>query len=123
MKTIKLKPLSINDAYRGRRFKSMDYKQYAKDLPFLLPKLEVPEGKLQLHLEFGFSNQASDTDNCIKPFLDLLQECYGFNDKRVFRIIAEKEIVPKGNEYIKFILVPLQPKKLYAVQPNHGEVP
>lgn len=104
MARIEIKPLSINEAYRGKVYKSPEYKQYTKDIPLLLPKFTVPDGNLELTLEFGFSSMASDVDNCIKPFLDMLQECYGFNDKRVYKVTAEKKIVKKGEEYIKFDL-------------------
>ena len=68
----------------------------------LLPKISIPKGKLTLTLEAGFSNKASDIDNFIKPFLDILQKRYHFNDKDIYRLIVEKTIVPKGKEYIKF---------------------
>jgi Holliday junction resolvase RusA-like endonuclease len=69
---------------------------------FLLPKLEIPEGNLQIDFEFGFSNKASDLDNPIKPFLDILQKKYGFDDSRVWKATVLKTIVKKGEEFIKF---------------------
>jgi Holliday junction resolvase RusA-like endonuclease len=102
MAKINIKPMSFNRAYRGRVFKSQEYKQYTRDIPFLLPKITVPEGELRLDITFGFSNKASDIDNCIKAFLDLLQDCYGFNDKMVYELNVKKEIVVKGKEYIDF---------------------
>jgi Holliday junction resolvase RusA-like endonuclease len=75
---------------------------------YLLPKLELPQGKLKLNIVFGFSNKASDIDNCVKPFLDMLQEAYSFNDKMVYELNVKKEIVPKGLDFIDFSLVSLE---------------
>jgi len=102
MTTIKMKPLSVNNAWQGKRFKSPVYTLYERSVMLLLPKLEIPDGNLQIDFEFGFSNKASDLDNPIKPFLDILQKKYGFNDSRVWKATILKTIVPKGSEFIKF---------------------
>jgi Holliday junction resolvase RusA-like endonuclease len=106
MITVKIKPLSVNEAWQGKRFKTVAYSRYRRALAFMLPKLEVPAGPLELHLEFGFSNSASDFDNPVKCFVDSLQEKYGFNDKLIMRAIIEKKKVKKGEEYIKFQILP-----------------
>ena len=99
---INIKPLSVNQVWQGRRFKTPIYKKYENELLFMLPKLEIPEGKLQLTIIFGFSSSASDWDNPIKPFQDILQKRYGFNDSRVYKATIIKEIVKKGQEFIEF---------------------
>lgn len=110
--SIEVKPLSVNKVWQGRRFKTQDYKNYEELLMGLLPDdVEVPEGKLELHLNWGFSSSASDWDNPIKPFQDILQKKYDFNDNRVFRAIVEKEIVPKGEEYIEFLITNYEEKE------------
>lgn len=104
MYAIKTKPLSVNKCWQGRRFKTDDYKNYEQELFLLLPKIKIPKGKLKLFLEFGFSSKASDIDNGVKPFVDILQKKYGFNDKAIYEINLVKTDVPKGEEYIKFEL-------------------
>jgi hypothetical protein len=52
---LKIKPLSVNNAWQGRRFKTYKYKQFERDVLFTLPKLGIPEGKLQIEICFGFS--------------------------------------------------------------------
>ena len=99
---INIKPLSVNQVWQGRRFKTPIYKKYEKELIFMLPKLQIPEGKLELTIVFGFSSSASDWDNPIKPFQDILQKRYGFNDSRVYKATIIKEIVKKGQEFIEF---------------------
>jgi len=48
------------------------------------------------------SNKGFDLDNSLKPFIDILQKKYGFNDNRIYSITAMKRIVPKGEEFISF---------------------
>ncbi len=106
MITLAIKPLSVNDAWQGRRYKTVLYKNYEQAMDFLLPKrLDIPNGNLSISFEFGFSNKASDVDNPVKPVLDILQKKYDFNDSRVYEINAHKKIVPKGKEYVKFAIV------------------
>lgn len=97
-----LKALSLNSAYRGRRFTTPELKQFKRDVSILLPKLKIPDGKLQVKYRFGVSSKNSDGDNLIKCFQDALAECYGFNDKRIYKWEVEKVDVRKGSEYIKF---------------------
>jgi len=105
MINIKLKPLSVNQAWRGRRYKSNQYKSFERKLLYLLPTLLVPDGKLQLNLQLGFSNRGSDLDNPVKMIQDVLSKKYGFNDNLIYRIVLDKVIVKKGKEFIKFELV------------------
>lgn len=64
--------------------------------------MEVPEGKLLLNITFGLSSKNADWDNPIKPFQDVLQIKYGFNDRRVYKGVIEKVDVKKGEEFIEF---------------------
>jgi len=102
---IDIKPLSVNQVWMGRRFKTPKYKAYEKELLLKLKKINIPDGKLEIHLIFGFSNKNSDWDNPIKPFQDILQKKYGFNDRSVYKAIVEKKDVPKGKEFIKFKII------------------
>jgi len=102
---IGIKPLSVNDCYKGRRFRTKDYDNYERTLMFLLPKIEMPEPPYAIYLEFGFSSKASDWDNCIKNFQDCLQKKYDFNDKEIYTGFVKKKIVPKGQEYVTFQII------------------
>lgn len=81
-----------------------NYKGYTNHVMYLLRplKLEIPEGKLEIRFTWGVATAASDTDNPCKPFLDILSKYYDFNDNKVYRIIQEKKVVGKGNEFIDF---------------------
>jgi len=112
---ILIKPLSVNDAWKGRRFKTEKYSWYETQLMFLLSNSNefrtLKKGeKLAVELNFGFSSHSSDWDNGIKQFMDVISKKYGFNDNRIFKGVIEKEIVRKGSEYVSF--------KVYRYDPN-----
>ena len=103
---LNIRPISVNRCWQGRRFKTEEYKSYEQEMIYRLPKMNVPKGKLQIKIKWGFSSEASDIDNPIKPLLDILQKKYGFNDKLIYKIELEKEDVKKGEEFIEFDLSP-----------------
>ena len=103
---VKIKALSVNEAWQGRRFKTKKYKSYAQELSMLLPKTSIPEGNLMVFYEFGVSNMASDWDNMIKAFQDVISSRYGFNDNKIIEGHVRKIKVKKGSEYIAFTIVP-----------------
>lgn len=100
-----IKPLTINKCWRGgRRFRTREYLSYTEDVSHLLRPLTLPEENLELNIRAGFSNSGADLDNMAKPFIDILQKKYGFNDNRIYKLTLIKEIVAKGKEYIDFEL-------------------
>lgn len=96
-----IKPLSVNRAWQGKRFKSDEYDAYEKEMLLLLPKIDLPEPPYRIFYEFGFSNKQSDYDNPCKPLGDILQKKYQFNDKEIYEAHIRKRIVKKGQEYIR----------------------
>lgn len=101
---ILIKPLSVNRAWKGRRYKTDEYDRYIKNVLFLLPsKIIFPDPKdIKLAIEFGFSSKASDCSNPIKLFEDCLVKKYGVDDRYINELHVFKTIVKKGQEYIKF---------------------
>ena len=99
---LNIKPLSVNEAWRGRRFKTPKYSKYINDMLRILKPLKIPDGALHVNVTFGLSSKAADVDNPLKCFIDCLQKKYGFNDNRIYKITAEKCDVKKGAEYIDF---------------------
>lgn len=97
-----IKPLTVNRAWKGQRFKTQEYKSFERSCLFLLPKISIPEeGPICIVYRFGFSNPAQDVDGPVKMVTDILQKKFGFNDNRVYRMVLEKEVVPKGKEFIE----------------------
>lgn len=102
MHKIQIKPLSVNEAWKGKKYKTDNYRIYERSVLFMLPKISVPRAKLELNIKVGYSSQASDLDNACKPFQDILSKKYGFNDNQIYKLTMQKEIVAKGLEYISF---------------------
>jgi Holliday junction resolvase RusA-like endonuclease len=104
MVTIHIKPLSVNEVWQGRRFKTKTYQHYERALLFQLPKIQLPEPPYKIYFEFGLSSVLSDWDNPVKPLQDVLQKKYGFNDKHIMEANVKKVKVSKGKEYFSFFL-------------------
>ena len=99
---VKIKPLSVNKCWQGKRFKTDDYRKYEEEVLLNLKPHKIPDGDLHIILDFGFSNMAADVDNPAKPFIDILQKKFGFNDSRITCLWLSKNKVKKGSEYINF---------------------
>ena len=103
MPKISIIPLSANKMWQGRRFRTKAYDDYERTLMLLLPPLKIDQKvKLELDIRVGLSSKLADIDNICKPLIDILQKAYNFNDRNIYRLMAEKEIVKKGSEFIQF---------------------
>lgn len=99
---LQIKPLSVNEAFKGKRFKTPKYDSFIHSMLFLLPKIDLPKSPYSIDIVFGYSSRASDIDNALKSFLDCLVKKYGFDDREIYQMNVKKEIVKKGSEFIKF---------------------
>ena len=104
--SINIKPLSVNQCWQGRRFKTKIYEKYEKQVLELLKTYKIKLEKTKkygINITFYISNKLSDVDNFVKPFLDILQKKYNFNDKQIFELNLKKVIIPKKEtEKIEF---------------------
>lgn len=105
------KPLSVNDCWQGKRYKTKEYKAYENALMWMLKPLSasLPAPPYRIQFAFGMSNIQSDIDNPVKPLLDILQKRYGFNDREVMELVVRKLKVPKGHEYIELSIISINP--------------
>ena len=100
---INQKPLSVNEAFKGRRFRTKAYLDFERDMLIRMPAGKVDTDQmLRVELFFGFSTKSADIDNPIKATLDLAQKKYGFNDNQIYMLFMFKELVKKGDEFIQF---------------------
>lgn len=102
--TLNIKPLSVNEAFKGKRFKTDKYDDFIYKMHCILPKeINIPNpNRISLAVEFGFSSKASDIDNCLKTFIDCLVKKYKVDDRFIYELHVFKSIVKKGEEFIKF---------------------
>jgi hypothetical protein len=78
----------INKAWKGRRYATKESKSYQKELWLLLPpKIYIPEGMLEITFHFGMS-MASDYDNPVKIFQDVLPEDNLLNSSFFFTLVS-----------------------------------
>ena len=102
------KPLSVNLAWQGKRFKTPAYKAYEQTILLMMPRAKIDSNQmLRIEFFFGFSNKASDLDNPVKLLLDIAQKKYGFNDSNVFELNVRKCIVKKGDDFIHMGIYPM----------------
>ena len=97
--SLKIKPLSVNECWQGKRFKTKTYKDYERFVMFSLPHMVMPEPPFRMYLNFGLSNICADWDNPVKPLQDILQKKYKFNDRDIHEANIRKVKVKKGEEY------------------------
>lgn len=99
---IRIKPLSVNEAFQGKRFKTAKYDTFIRSMLYQLPKITLPQAPYSMNIVLGYSSKASDIDNGLKSLLDCLVKKYGFDDREIYQMNVKKEIVKKGSEFIKF---------------------
>lgn len=99
-----VKGISLNKAYRGRRFSTPELDSFKELCWYELPKTKIDYSnkKLKMNYEFGVSSKNSDLDNLIKAFQDVLSTFYSFNDKIIYQLTSKKIDVKKGEEYCSF---------------------
>ena len=108
MKYIPYKPLSINQAWQGKRYRTPLYTKFAIDVGRLIqrirPQKPAPDAPVFAHYVWGFSNSQSDIDNPVKPFQDVLFDTWQMKakDHQVQFMIIEKAKAKKGQEFIGF---------------------
>ena len=106
---IRQKAMSVNVAWKGKRYTSTAYSQFKLIVGILLNKLKPntdkpPDAPLFAHYRWGMSNMQADIDNPTKPFQDVLFHYWGIKDQdhRIQFLILEKAKADKGDEFIEF---------------------
>lgn len=88
--------------YRNKN-KTVEYRKYQDTIKECLKdqKWSFSDRPLFFDIQVGLSSKLADLDNTIKPILDTYQFVYKeFNDKNVYKIHMEKNMVEKGKEYL-----------------------
>ena len=96
MKNIKveipIKPISVNQAFQGRRFNTPEKKAFEQQVDLLLPPKEMIKGKISIHYKFYLKNHSRiDYDNCLKVVQDcLVTKGYFEDDRKIYKALIEK---------------------------------
>ncbi len=117
--TLHVKPLSINDATRGRHFPTAEKKAYEERLHWSLPKVAVV-GKPYYRIEFDFhlrNFHLTDYDNCIKVTQDCLVKRGIITDDRLI-IDAHQRKFPAKKDRIVIRIEPTDLPEEYRKNPK-----
>jgi len=104
---IKEKPLSVNDAWQGRRFKTPEYKTYEKLLLLNLPKHKMVKGKVAITYRFHLKNHSrTDSDNLLKCLNDILvKKGYIEDDRKIYESHVFK--IPAKDDSMEINIQPI----------------
>lgn len=100
-----IKPISVNQCWQGRRFKTPDYKKYERDASLILScaplKYFSQTGRIELNIRFYFRMVWNkDLDNFLKPLLDILTKNRIIADDRyITKLTVEK--IQSLSDYIE----------------------
>lgn len=111
---IDTKPLSVNTAWKGRRFKTKEYKDFERELLSLLAgQKKIAQGAIELRIRFHMKNhKSSDWDNPIKTLQDVLVKSGVISDdKNVYIGMAQK--VPSKTDYIEVMILPYVERNIF----------
>lgn len=98
--SLDVRPLSVNNAFRGRRFKTPEAKQFDRILALILPKRFEPGPCYRVTYRFGLRQFGlSDLDNLLKCLQDCIVRKGIITDDRkitelhAFKTRSEKDTV------------------------------
>ncbi len=109
--SIPVKPLSVNKAYRGRRFKTKDYIDFESDVGKTIGQCqdELPSGELFVIYTFHIKNYGrSDTANMEKVLSDTLKKLGYFRDDSDIKSIYMVKERTKQDERIDVEIHPFE---------------
>lgn len=103
---VAIKALSINKAFKGRRFKTQEYKDYEQFLLYTLPKKDMIKGMVNIHYKFFLKNhKITDCSNLVKCLEDILvKKKYIQDDRFVYKFSVEK--IPSAIDRIQIDIYP-----------------
>lgn len=103
---LKVSPLSNNKAWKGKHFKTRDYKDFEIDVCKTLPfsKDDPIDGEVFVHYVYHIKTYGnSDTGNMEKTLTDMLVKRNYLKDDRYIRAIYQRKerVSEKKDEYIE----------------------
>jgi len=104
---IEIKPISVNQCWQGRRFKTKKYKDWREEFCWLLisKKIKKIKGDVDVKVIYYIKHyKTSDVDNFNKATLDALVESRVIEDDRFVQKICaiKKQVKNKEDERIEF---------------------
>lgn len=100
---IDIKPISVNAAFQGRRFKTADCKAYERLLWYKLPRKGTLLGDVEIWFDFFLVNyKKTDISNLVKVTEDILvKKKYIEDDRKIVRMHLAKHKAERDMMTIK----------------------
>ena len=114
--TVDIKPLSVNSAWQGKRFKTKAYHDFERDLLWLLPKNIKPiEGRVEVRFRFHMKNhKLADWDNPIKPLQDVLVKSGIIQEDRHIYLGMGQKVVG-DRDYFEVMIIPYVERNIFEL--------
>ena len=110
---MKIKPISTNSIWIGKRWKSKAAKEFERNIALLLATqcrdTSLPDGELTVRLRIG-TTRRFDVDNSLKLLLDCLARHFGIDDRRFSALAVVRVPVKRGAEFITFHISKFRPE-------------
>src|SRR3990167_7810284 len=101
MIVISVKPISVNECWQGRRFKTKKYDKFIIDMLRVMPKKEMITGSIKLEIKLHLKSLLrGDIDNFIKPLVDCIVKKGWIEDDR-FIMLLEVEKIKSSEECVE----------------------
>lgn len=97
---IPLKPVSINSAFQGKRFKTVACRQYCSDFMKVTRAHKKIMGYVQVEYHLYINNHSrTDWDNQIKVLQDMLvKRGYLEDDRKIYKAVVYK--IPSKEDFV-----------------------
>ena len=91
-----IKPISINQCFQGRRFRTKEFKQWQNDMLKVMPKRSKLAGGVKVAITlFLKSIYRSDCDNFLKPIIDCIVKRGWITDDRFIQYLEVAKVKSK----------------------------
>ena len=109
-------PLSVNKAYRGRRFKTKELTSYKAFVGSHMGNMHTPVGKLSVEVDLISDDwmckngnvKKRDIDNCLKTLLDSIFSCLDTDDSYIWDLKVRKVDGPIQKTVVRIYELELQ---------------
>lgn len=87
-----IKPLSVNRAWQGRKYKTKEYNAWRREIEILMPRKEMIQGDVSVTVIYSLvRHRRTDLDNLFKTLFDsIVNRGYIEDDTRIVEIHAKK---------------------------------
>jgi len=108
---VNIKPMTVNKAWQGRRFKTPEYNGYTSHILWALKKHKFRfKGEIEVEYRFYLKHyKTTDVGNLEKPLSDIIVKSGIIEDDRFIKKITLEKF--KGSDYIEIIIKQIENEK------------